>query len=164
MNPSPAPILGNWSPGRQRLAFSVFVAFAGKARGKLIVIEEIQKAPSLLDEIHHLIEEQGAVFALCGSSARKVRRGRANLKCQEERTSGQALQNLKRIMAQASHPGCVQGGFIQAFQPAVPLLCPEIFSCTRRNASSGAESRLKRCELSPDVTQEKPSIHPMGVV
>ncbi|MFH0729311.1 MAG: DUF4143 domain-containing protein [Pseudomonadota bacterium] len=45
----------------------------------LIVIDEIQKAPALLDEVHYLIEEQGRVFALCGSSARKVKRGAANL-------------------------------------------------------------------------------------
>lgn len=47
--------------------------------GKLIVIDEIQKAPGLLDEIHFLIEERQSVFVLCGSSARKVRRGHANL-------------------------------------------------------------------------------------
>lgn len=46
---------------------------------RLIIIDEIQKAPPLLDEVHYLIEEQGRVFALCGSSARKVRRGHANL-------------------------------------------------------------------------------------
>jgi len=39
----------------------------------------IQKAPALLDEVHWLIENRGTVFALCGSSARKVRRGHANL-------------------------------------------------------------------------------------
>jgi predicted AAA+ superfamily ATPase len=33
----------------------------------------------LLDEVHWLIENRRAVFALCGSSARKVRRGHANL-------------------------------------------------------------------------------------
>lgn len=46
---------------------------------KLIVIDEIQKVPMLLDEIHYLIEEQGRKFVLCGSSARKVKRGHANL-------------------------------------------------------------------------------------
>ena len=45
----------------------------------LIVIDEIQKVPALLDEVHWLIENRGKVFALCGSSARKVRRGHANL-------------------------------------------------------------------------------------
>lgn len=44
-----------------------------------IVIDEIQKVPALLDEVHWLIENRGIQFALCGSSARKVRRGAANL-------------------------------------------------------------------------------------
>lgn len=45
----------------------------------LVVIDEIQKIPSLLDEVHWLIENTDFVFGLCGSSARKVRRGHANL-------------------------------------------------------------------------------------
>lgn len=52
---------------------------AALAPTKLIVIDEIQKAPMLLDEIHYLIETTGKNFVLCGSSARKVRRGHANL-------------------------------------------------------------------------------------
>ncbi|MCI5065603.1 AAA family ATPase [bacterium] len=44
-----------------------------------IVIDEVQKVPALLDEVHYLIEEKGYTFALCGSSARKVKRGHANL-------------------------------------------------------------------------------------
>lgn len=44
-----------------------------------VVIDEIQKVPALLDEVHWLIENRGITFALCGSSARKVRRGHANL-------------------------------------------------------------------------------------
>ncbi len=44
-----------------------------------VVIDEIQKVPALLDEVHWLIENRGFRFALCGSSARKVRRGAANL-------------------------------------------------------------------------------------
>ena len=47
--------------------------------GGQIVIDEIQKVPALLDEVHWLIENLGCRFALCGSSARKVRRGAANL-------------------------------------------------------------------------------------
>ena len=49
------------------------------AAGGQIVIDEIQKVPALLDEVHWLIENRGLHFALCGSSARKVRRGAANL-------------------------------------------------------------------------------------
>ena len=44
-----------------------------------VVIDEVQKVPSLLDEVHWLMENAGVQFALCGSSARKVKRGAANL-------------------------------------------------------------------------------------
>ena len=47
--------------------------------GDQVVIDEIQKVPALLDEVHWLIENRGLHFALCGSSARKVRRGATNL-------------------------------------------------------------------------------------
>ena len=46
---------------------------------KPIVIDEIQKMPGLLDEVHRLIEEKGKRFLLTGSSARKLRRGGVNL-------------------------------------------------------------------------------------
>lgn len=45
----------------------------------LVIIDEIQKVPQLLDEIHALIEDYGFVFALCGSSAVKLKRGGTNL-------------------------------------------------------------------------------------
>lgn len=44
-----------------------------------IVIDEIQKLPSLLDEVHRLIELRGFKFLLTGSSARKIRKGGVNL-------------------------------------------------------------------------------------
>ena len=46
---------------------------------RLIVIDEVQKVPQLLDEVHWMIEEFGAQFLLTGSSARKFRKGHANL-------------------------------------------------------------------------------------
>lgn len=52
---------------------------ADAPRGTLVVLDEIQKVPALLDEVHWLIENRRLVFALCGSSARKLRRGHANL-------------------------------------------------------------------------------------
>jgi predicted AAA+ superfamily ATPase len=45
----------------------------------LIVIDEVQKVPALLDEVHWLIENRSQGFLLTGSSARKLRRGHANL-------------------------------------------------------------------------------------
>lgn len=46
---------------------------------KLIVIDEVQKVPDILNEVHYLIEEKGCSFLLTGSSPRKLRRGHANL-------------------------------------------------------------------------------------
>lgn len=45
----------------------------------VIVIDEIQKLPTLLDEVHRLIKNHGWTFLLTGSSARKLKRGAANL-------------------------------------------------------------------------------------
>jgi len=50
---------------------------AGDSR--LIVIDEIQRIPELLNEVHRLIEGRKMTFLLTGSSARKLRRGQANL-------------------------------------------------------------------------------------
>lgn len=63
------------------------VALEEKIKGKgkktdkkqIVVIDEIQKLPRLLDEVHRLIEEYGIKFLLTGSSARKLRRGGANM-------------------------------------------------------------------------------------
>ena len=47
--------------------------------GELVIIDEVQKVPALLDEVHWLIENKHLNFILSGSSARKLRRGGANL-------------------------------------------------------------------------------------
>jgi len=44
-----------------------------------VILDEVQKVPSLLDEVHWLIENQNMGFILCGSSARKLKKGQANL-------------------------------------------------------------------------------------
>ena len=44
-----------------------------------VVIDEVQRVPALLDEVHRLIESRRLKFVLTGSSARKLRRGGANL-------------------------------------------------------------------------------------
>ncbi|MBI5554449.1 MAG: ATP-binding protein [Elusimicrobia bacterium] len=46
---------------------------------KPIILDEVQKVPQMLDEVHRLMEEQKLSFILCGSSARKLKRGHANL-------------------------------------------------------------------------------------
>lgn len=46
---------------------------------QVVVIDEIQRLPILLNEVHRLIESRGTRFLLTGSSARKLRRGGINL-------------------------------------------------------------------------------------
>lgn len=45
----------------------------------IVIIDEIQMLPDLLNEVHRLIEERGTHFLLTGSSARKLRHGGVNL-------------------------------------------------------------------------------------
>ncbi len=49
---------------------------SGLPAGSWVVIDEVQKAPELLNEVHRLIELHNLRFVLSGSSARKLRRGK----------------------------------------------------------------------------------------
>jgi predicted AAA+ superfamily ATPase len=46
---------------------------------RLVIIDEVQKIPALLDEVQWLIVNRGLRFILSGSSARKLKRTGANL-------------------------------------------------------------------------------------
>jgi hypothetical protein len=61
-------------------------AMADARRAKVIVIDEVQKLPALLDEVHRLIERRRFRFVLTGSSARKLRRSGTNLLAGRART------------------------------------------------------------------------------
>jgi uncharacterized protein len=52
------------------------IAASGKS---VVVIDEVQRCPELLNEVHRLLENKKIRFLLTGSSARKLRRGQANL-------------------------------------------------------------------------------------
>src|SRR3990167_8074543 len=58
----------------RRIAEDIPAEFTG-----WIIIDEIQKAPALLDEVHRLIEHRKLRFILTGSSARKLRQTGVNL-------------------------------------------------------------------------------------
>ncbi|MFA6409155.1 MAG: AAA family ATPase [Gammaproteobacteria bacterium] len=83
-----------------------------------IIIDEVQKVPALLDEVHRLIEKYRYKFVLTGSSARKLRHGGVNL------LAGRALTyfmhpltaielgkdfNLKRAILYGGLPGIITG-------------------------------------------------------
>lgn len=48
-------------------------------RGSWVVVDEVQRIPELLNEVHRFMEEGGLRFVLCGSSARKLKRTGTNL-------------------------------------------------------------------------------------
>jgi len=56
-----------------------FSAEVKASQKEWIIVDEIQKVPALLDLVHMHIEEDGKKFILTGSSARKLKRGSANL-------------------------------------------------------------------------------------
>ncbi len=57
--------------------------FAGELRrlspGERVVVDEVQRLPNLLNEVHRFIEEKGLRFVLLGSSARKLKTAGTNL-------------------------------------------------------------------------------------
>ena len=73
----------------------------GNPGKKVFVIDEIQKVPQILDEVHLLIEKhKDRVFIMTGSSARKLRREGVNL------LGGRAaLKRMHPFMAGELGPG-----------------------------------------------------------
>jgi predicted AAA+ superfamily ATPase len=47
--------------------------------GRWVIVDEVQRLPGLLNEVHRFIEEKRLQFVLCGSSARKLKRAGVNL-------------------------------------------------------------------------------------
>jgi predicted AAA+ superfamily ATPase len=58
-------------------------AFAGELRtlppGSLVIVDEVQRLPALLNEVHRHMEDRRLRFVLCGSSARKLKTAGTNL-------------------------------------------------------------------------------------
>lgn len=57
---------------------SLWEALQDKPAGTLVIVDEIQKVPELLDVVHSLMVDRGLFFILSGSSARKLKRSGAN--------------------------------------------------------------------------------------
>ena len=87
-------------------------------RRQPVIIDEIQKLPELLDEVHSLMSRHGLRFILTGSSPRKLMRGGGNL------LGGRALRS-------------------SAFSRQRP--CPTVRSSTRRRSRGKSASLQTRC-------------------
>src|SRR3954470_1402517 len=49
------------------------------SRGSWVIVDEVQRIPSLLNEVHRFLEQGGLRFMLLGSSARKLKTAGTNL-------------------------------------------------------------------------------------
>lgn len=58
---------------------TIFDELQSLPEGSVVVIDEIQKVPELLNEVHRLIEDKKLKFILSGSSARKLKKDGTNL-------------------------------------------------------------------------------------
>lgn len=68
-----------YSQHPSRLKQELLEKLGARSPIRWVILDEIQKAPKLLDVVHQLIESTPLKFALTGSSARKLKRGGANL-------------------------------------------------------------------------------------
>ena len=71
---------------------------ADKQAGEIVIIDEIQLIPELLNEVHWLIARKGIHFILSGSSARKLKRKGVN------KLGGRALKNVLYPLVSAEVP------------------------------------------------------------
>jgi len=79
-------------------------------QSRWLVVDEVQRVPKLLDEVHFLMEQKGyKKFALTGSSARKLKRGAANL------LAGRAVLRNLLPLSTAELGGSVASDQLQRF-------------------------------------------------
>jgi predicted AAA+ superfamily ATPase len=84
--------------------------------GSWVVVDEIQKVPDLLDEVHRLIEGRRWRFALCGSSARKLRRKGTNLLGGRALTRHMGAFSWKELGAAFNLESAMQWGLLPSVQ------------------------------------------------
>lgn len=93
--------------------------FGELPEGSFVVIDEIQRVPELLNEVHRLMEIKRWCFALCGSSARKLKRGGANL------LAGRAVPVHMEGFSHAELPGIYETGHALEWG-TLPLVCSDL--------------------------------------
>lgn len=79
---------------------------------RVVVIDEVQKLPALLDEVHRLIEDRKIRFVLTGSSARKLKRSGANLLAGRARTVTMHPFTVGELGARFDLPHAIRFGML----------------------------------------------------
>lgn len=79
---------------------------------KFIFVDEVQRIPSLLNTIQKMIDDDGKVFLLSGSSVRKLKRGQANLLPGRVLSYAMAGFSLKELSYQFNAEKALAYGFL----------------------------------------------------
>src|SRR5215510_13256541 len=115
---------------------------------RTVVIDEIQRLPDLLNEVHRLIEQRRVRFLLTGSSARKLRRGGVNL------LGGRARTKYLHPFAY-----CELGNHFDVFRAVERGLLPSIYFSDdpRADLQAYAGSYLQQEIVAEGVTRNVPA-------
>lgn len=115
-------------------------------RGSWIVVDEIQKVPALLDEVHLLYQRNGLRFAISGSSARKLKKAQVNL------LAGRLLDlrffplTYPELAERFNLEQCLRFGSLPAvandYQNAVPILASYLTTYLRQELIEEAVIRM----------------------
>lgn len=101
--------------GRLRGEVEALAARGTSGQLPLVVIDEIQKVPALMDSVQDLIDRQVARFVLTGSSARKLRHG-----TQVNRLPGRvAVFHLDPLSLSEHRPGCLDDALLDGSLPGI---------------------------------------------
>lgn len=113
-----------------------------------VIIDEIQKVPELLDEVHRLIESKSLRFALTASSARKLRRAGTNLLAGRAITRHMfALTSLEWLKDFQLDDALAWGGLPRAVSQPSPIDFLEAYFTTYIREEIREEGLVRRIEL-----------------
>lgn len=115
---------------------------------ELVIIDEIQRVPDLLNEVHRLIESRGLRFVLTGSSPRKLRRGGANLLAGRAMTEQFFPLTAVELGADFSLEKALQYGMLPTLYDRAKAVDPE------RYLASYVETYLREEIVAEGLTRE----------
>jgi predicted AAA+ superfamily ATPase len=113
-----------------------------------VVVDEIQRAPELLNEVHRLIESRKLRFALTGSSARKLRRKGVNLLAGRAVTRYMHPFTALELGKDFDLKRALRYGCLPLFAPATTLKIEELRGhiSPRRSATGGIRPQHRRVQ------------------
>ena len=121
-------------------------------RRSWVVIDEVQKVPALLDEVHRLMESRQLRFILSGSTARRLRRSGGNL------LAGRAMTRsmFPVVTANLSFDFDLKDALVHGALP-MSLMCPERQAYRRSYAETYLDQGIRAEALIRALSGRMPS-------